>query len=333
MSKGKIIILGGTGFLGFYTTKLALERGYEVDSLSLNDVPQEYPKEVKTTYIDIFKASEEKMVSLLTGYDYMIYALGPDDRCPPVGPANKFFNDLLVDNTIKVFKAAEKAGIKKSVLFGSIFTYFVRRYPDIQLVDKHIYAECRVKQAVAVNKIKEKMEVVTLEIPYVFGFLPGKIPAWKSVFLDKYMNGKKYVFFAKGGTTMISVEHIAEAAIGAIEYGKDGELYPLGDESHTFKWMLQTMAKYASKNEKKILCPETWMCVFGAKMYEKEKKEKGLESGIDYVEFMRNVLSKKLFIDDADIKRVCETLHMTRGGLEESIKETMEKCYPGQSME
>ena len=35
---------------------------------------------------------------------------------------------------------------------------------------------------------------------------------------------------------MIAVEHIAEAGIGAIEYGKDGERYPIGDENRSFKW-------------------------------------------------------------------------------------------------
>ena len=36
--KKKLLILGGTGFLGYYTTMLALKKGYEVGSISLNDV-------------------------------------------------------------------------------------------------------------------------------------------------------------------------------------------------------------------------------------------------------------------------------------------------------
>lgn len=34
----KLLILGGTGFLGYYSTLEALKRGYEVGSLSLDDV-------------------------------------------------------------------------------------------------------------------------------------------------------------------------------------------------------------------------------------------------------------------------------------------------------
>ena len=34
----KIMIVGGTGFLGYYATQTALEHGHEVASFSLDDV-------------------------------------------------------------------------------------------------------------------------------------------------------------------------------------------------------------------------------------------------------------------------------------------------------
>ena len=63
MSK-KLLILGGTGFLGYYTTMLALKKGYEVGSISLNDVNLEgwYPKEVKVQFTDLFETDEDTLV-------------------------------------------------------------------------------------------------------------------------------------------------------------------------------------------------------------------------------------------------------------------------------
>ena len=52
MSK-KLMIVGGTGFLGFYTAKLALSKGYKVGSISIldddlvnKDLASWYPKEI-----------------------------------------------------------------------------------------------------------------------------------------------------------------------------------------------------------------------------------------------------------------------------------------------
>ena len=57
MSK-KIMIVGGTGFLGFYTAKLALSKGYEVASISIldddlinKDLNSWFPKEINNTLI------------------------------------------------------------------------------------------------------------------------------------------------------------------------------------------------------------------------------------------------------------------------------------------
>ena len=79
--KKKIMILGGTGFLGYYSTLEALKRGYEVGSISLDDVNLEgwYPKEVKTQFTDLFTVEEDKLAEMMKGYDYMIYSVGPDD--------------------------------------------------------------------------------------------------------------------------------------------------------------------------------------------------------------------------------------------------------------
>ena len=86
MSK-KLMIVGGTGFLGYYTAKLALSKGYEVGSISIldddllnKDLDSWFPKEIKNTILDVFSASEEEIAEALKGYDYMIYSVGPDDR-------------------------------------------------------------------------------------------------------------------------------------------------------------------------------------------------------------------------------------------------------------
>ena len=332
--KKKIMIVGGTGFLGYYTAKLALEKGYEVGSISIldddlvnKDLDSWFPKEIHSTILDVFSASEEEIAKAMEGYDYMVYSVGPDDRYTPKAPSYEFFHFRLVESCAKVFRAAEKAGVKKGVCFNSYFAYFDRRHPEMGLAKKHPYVRCRVEQAALLNKQKKDMEVVVLEFPYIFGSMEARLPIWRDVFLDRYVNGHKTVYFSKGGTTMTSVEHIAESAIGAIEYGKDGERYPVGDENRSFRWMLSYMAECKGV-KKKIVCPPTWLCVLGAKAIQNKDRKKGLEGGLDYALVMKEVMSIDLVVEPEVLDKVCEELHISRGGLEEAVRKTMDRCYP-----
>ena len=328
------MIVGGTGFLGYYTAKLALSKGYEVGSISIldddlvnKDLSSWYPKEIKNQLIDVFEASEETLEEAMKGYDYMIYAVGPDDRYTPKAPSYDFFHYRLVESVGKVFRAAEKAGIKKAAVYNSYFAYFDRRYPEMKLKEKHPYIRCRVEQAALLNEQKKNMEVVVLELPYIFGSMEARLPIWRDVFLDRYVNGHKTVFFSKGSTTMTAVKHIAEAGMGAIEYGKDGERYPIGDQNKSFKWMLSYMSECKGV-KKKIVLPPTWMCVLGAKAIVNADRKKGLEGGLDYALVMKEIMSIDMCIEEEVMDKVNEELHISRGGLEEAIQATMDRCYP-----
>jgi uncharacterized protein YbjT (DUF2867 family) len=59
----KIIIVGGTGLLGYHSLLVALNRGYRVDSLAIDDIElgDWYPGEVNVRYGDIFELSEDKL--------------------------------------------------------------------------------------------------------------------------------------------------------------------------------------------------------------------------------------------------------------------------------
>ena len=332
----KLMIIGGTGFLGYYTAKLALKEGWKVGSISIldddlvnKDLDSWFPKEIHNDLLDVFTCKEEELTELMKGYDYMIYAVGPDDRYTPKAPAYEFFHTRLVDACAKAFRAAEKAGVKKAAVYNSYFAYFDRRHPEMKLKETHPYIRCRVEQAELLNSQKKNMEVVVLELPYIFGSMEARLPIWRDVFLDRYVNGHKTVYFSKGGTTMTSVNHIAEAGIGALKYGKDGERYPIGDQNKSFKWMLDTMSK-AKGVHKKILMPPTFLCVLGAKAIEKGFHKKGLEGGLDYAKVMKDIMSIDLVIEEDVMDKVNAELHISRGGLEESIKATMDRCYPNE---
>ncbi len=334
MAKEKLMIMGGTGFLGYHTALLALEKGFDVASISLDDIDLEgwYPKEIKTHFVDVFKASEDELANLMKGYDYMVYSIGPDDRDTPKAPSYDFFHQHLVIDCAKCFRAARKAGVKKAVVFNSYFAYFDEIYPQLKLSTYHPYIRARVEQAQILNAEKENMEVVVLQLPYIFGSMPKRTPLWKQTFLDRFAYGKKTIFFPKGTTTMTAVSHIAEAAIGALLYGEDGKCYPIGDENRTYNWMLDTMMEHALGKKRKIINPPAFLCAMGAKSIVKKEKKMGNEPGLDLVRVMKEIMSSdEIVVPNNVMDEVNNLLHVSRGGLKEAIEETMDACYPNHS--
>jgi nucleoside-diphosphate-sugar epimerase len=264
----------------------------------------------------------------MKGYDYMVYSVGPDDRITPPAPSYDFFRQRLVTAVGKVFLAAEKAGIKKAVVYNSYFTYFNQIYPQLQLEKYYPYVRARIEQAKLLNEQKKKMEVVVLMLPYIFGSMPKRTPLWKDVFLDRYANGKKTIFFPKGKTTMINVKHIGEAGMGALLYGKDGEYYPIGDQNKSYNFMLDEMMKAVLGHTRKIINPPGWLCALGAKSIVKKERKEGKEPGLDYPRTMKDIMSKEIVIPEDVMDKVNKELHIGRGDLEQGIKDTMAACYP-----
>lgn len=321
-----IMIVGGTGFLGYHSLLEAKKRGHKVDALAIDDVElgDWYPKDVKLGFGDVFVLAEDDLTRRFKGYDAMIYAVGPDDRITPKAPAYDFFHTRLVEAVEKVATAARKAGIKKMVLLNSYFAYFDRLWPEKGLSKHHPYIRCRVEQAERVIAAgKSDMSVSVLELPYIFGSMPNRIPLWKDVLLDRFAKGR-YIFFPRGGTSMIAVEHVAEAIIGAIENGQHGKRYPVGDENHTYNEMLEMMMEAIGENKRIINIPKS-LAVLAGGFIEKGFKKRGLEGGLEARLLMRDIMTDYLYFDTSN---TVEKLGYGRGGIKEAIQKTMMACYP-----
>lgn len=328
----KVFIVGGTGFLGYYSTLEFIRQGVKVGTMSLPDIPlgEWFPKEVEVKYGNVFEMPEEELIEVFKGYDAMVYAVGPDDRVVPKAPAYNFFYDRLVTACTKVFVAAQKAGVKKAVLLGSYFCYFDRLFPERKLAEHHCYIRVRNEQAVSVIEAgKDTMEVVILELPYIFGRMPERMPLWKEVFLDRFEK-MPAIFFPKGGTNMIHVTGIAEGVVAATFFGKGGEHYPIGGVNMKYKDMIGIMMDVSGNTKKAVNVP-TWMAYLGGKMVDKGFAKEGKEGGLDHAKLMYDIQSLDYYFDPTPFR---EALHYDelgyKGGLDviTGITDTIKACYP-----
>ncbi len=348
----KVFICGGTGFLGFYSAKEFLRQGVEVSVLALpNEITLSqswWPSEIKVNYGKLFDFKNDNATDLLTkdqlveyfkGNDVLVYAVGPDDRMhtTPGVSGYDFFHKYLVDKVIPVFEAAKEAGVKKAVLLNSYFAYFNRIWPEKHLADRHPYIKVRCEQGDALIKVgggraNGGMDVVVLELPYIFGNMPEREPLWKEIFLDRFAK-MPAVMFPKGGTAMIHVQGIAEAVVSASYYGEHGDKLPIGAYDETYKTMINMMMEDCGATKRYMGVP-TWMATIGGYMVANSLKKTNQDSGLNYKHLMTDIQSQKLYLGKDVIDAVRKHLHYDEfgydggGTLEDGIKKTMIACYP-----
>lgn len=327
----KLMIVGGTGFLGYYTALEALKKGYKVSSFALDEIDLSgfYPKEIDVTFGDIYELSEDELVNILKGHDYMVYSVGPDDRITPAAPSYEFFREGLVEQCSKVYRAARRAGIKRTVLFNSYFAYFDRAYPEKKLAEYHPYIRCRVEQQARLMEESEgEMDVITLELPYIFGAMPERTPIWKDVYIERFFRAPA-IFFPRGGTSMIHADNVGRAAIGALEHGEHGGRYPVADENLPFKTMIGYMQE-GLKLKKPVMQPGKRICAAGANSIAKKEAREGREAGLNMKRLMLDIMGEELYIPAEMIDEISKKFgyYEYRGNVKKGILEAMEACYP-----
>lgn len=323
----RVCIVGGTGLLGFHAALELLRRGHEVHSVALRDIELGawFPRRITVHEADVGQLGERRLTELLRGIDALVYALGPDDRALPAAPAYDFFHDKLVRQCGRVFAAARKAGVTRAVVLGSYFTHFDRLWPHKKLAQNHAYVRCRVEQAqAAIEAGGATMRVSVLELPYIFGTMPGRTPLWKDVVLDMLVR-MPVVFYPDGGSTMITAAHVGQAVAGAVERGAHGRHYPIGDENLSWDEMLAVMLETLGMADKKVIHIAPWIGALVGRVQRRLHEREGKESGLNHEPLFADVMSERLFMDP---ELSVAALGYGRGGVRAAIEETVRACYP-----
>jgi nucleoside-diphosphate-sugar epimerase len=209
------------------------------------------------------------------------------------------------------------AGVKRGVLLNSYFSYFDRTRPEMHLADNHPYIRSRREQAKeSLAASLPDLELMVLELPWVFEATPGRPPSWK--FFVKYAQSPWPLFFTEGGTNMIAVPHVAQAIVNAIEHGKGGETYLVGDENVTWREFLTRLSKLAGKPKNVITIPTPLarLLIGGFQMFRTlQGKSGGLVPG-KFVGFQ----TSNTFFDPAPSR---QALGYGQGGLDQAFQDTI----------
>jgi dihydroflavonol-4-reductase len=317
-----VLILGGPGFIGYHATRVLQGRGYSVTAVGLPPAPEPglFSPETRVVLKDLNALADSEVLDLLRGHHAVVFAAGADDRVTPRRPAWPFFRAANVETAQRFFALARKAGVKRGVLLSSYFAHFARTRPELELAKHHPYIRSRLEQEQAcLDAALPDLELTILELPYIFGAMPGRVPLWRP--LVKYVAATPLLFYTRGGTNMLAVEHVAEAICGAIERGKAGERYLIGDENLTWIEFLDRLGR-ALGRRKRVFTMPNWVVLPALAGVKLLHRLQGKEGGLDPVHLLE-LQSINTFFDPEPSRRA---LGYGSGGLDRAFVETVEAC-------
>ena len=320
----KVLVLGGTGFLGYYTSRELLDRGYQVKSVALPPMPDDAlfaDMEVENILANVNEMSDDALSELLSDVYAVMYAIGADERTIPQAPAYDFFYKANVEPTVRLARLAREAGVKKFVIYGSYTAEFAERFNDLDLKSQG-YPAARLKQEqAAFEQGQGKMDVTSLRLPYIFGVMPGRTPLW-TMFVDQ-IRGQSSFPALPGGTAMITVEQVAQAAVGAMENGEHANSYAVASYNMKYQDFYELIVKALGQEDMTKIIPVTYEQI--KESYEaidqaaaKEGKEHGIHMSVS-----GKMNERDLYIDPND---TMEKLKIRDQDVLTSIKETLKVC-------
>lgn len=251
--------------------------------------------------MDINSLKDSEVKKLMKGCDTFVYAAGVDERIEFAPPVYDKYYEFNIKPLVRLLTIAKSVGVKKSVILGSYFSHFAKTRPELNLYKHHPYIRSRIDQeneALAFND--DKMEVMVLELPYIFGAQKGRKPVWM-LYIDLLLPMEKAVYYPKGGTTMVTVNQVGQCIAGAVEKGKGGKCYPVGWFNMEWTELLAIINKYMGCEDKKIVTIPTFLYKLASYKMAKDYKKQNIEPGLNPVKFVK-LMTSNCFIDKDVIK-------------------------------
>lgn len=323
--QSKVLVVGGTGFIGFHIVRALLASAMQVtiftrDPEKAKTLFARHPGAGQLNYLkgDIDSCSEAELVGVLQAFDKLVFAAGVDERVEPEGDAWTFFKHANVDSCEKLFRAAQQSKITHAALLSSIFLNMAQSQPELTLAEKHPYIRSRVEQnRVSQALAKDHFILTTLEVPWVFGVSPHTESQWSS--LITYARTGTPLLSCRGGVNVIAVQSVAEAVAGALQYASESSCQTIGDLNLSHEQLMQHLCEFAGRHDKKITLLNDAVFQEIMRAGGVFKDIFGWKSGLD-IRYLPELLTQDIYVDNHESKLL---LGYSTGKALQAIRETV----------
>lgn len=228
----RILVTGGSGFIGRNIVKKLKEKGHYVITLDIKEKNSNSDEHVTGNILDL-----ELMKKITRRIDCVFHLAAVTS--PPE------FEDLLSDGyrtnvlgTYNVLASSARNGVRRVILASSSSVYGdsmrISREEDLPDSYRNFYpVSKRINELTAKVFMNYNLETVTLRYFNTYGIGENTKGSYSSViwkFIDDIRNGRSPVIYGDGTQRrdFIYVEDTARASVLAMERGKNGEVYNVG---------------------------------------------------------------------------------------------------------
>ena len=252
----KAFVTGGTGFVGANLVRLLLQQGYEVRALvrrsSCLDNLQSLDVEIVEGDLNSSELTQQMSGCQVLFHVAAQYSLWQSDR------------DFLYRNNVlgtrNVLNCAQQAGIDRTVYTSSVAAIGVKQgvadetyqSPVEKLVGDYKKSKYYAERE-AVQAIEQGQDIVVVNPSTPIGAFDRK-PTPTGEIIVRFLQ-RKMPFYVDTGLNLIDVKDVAWGHLLALEKGRTGDRYILGNQNLTFKQLLSKLEKITALPAPKYTIP------------------------------------------------------------------------------
>ena len=336
----RILLIGGTGLLGYETAKILSSDNHEIISFALPPLSRHIsiPKNMEIILKNYLELSDQELINYMKGCEGLIFAAGIDERVESKPPIYNLYYQYNIKPLERLLPLAKQAGIKSVVILGSYFSYFNQIWPELNLTKHHPYIRSRVDQEkLAFSYYQKDFNIAVVQIPYVFGTQKGREPVW-TILVEQIVKMKRRTYWTGGGTTMMTAKQVGQAIVGALYHNSGANSYPLG--YYNMKWpeILNIFHEALNLKERKTIIVPKFLYRIYARYLNWQNKKKDIETGLNLVKFSqlqylnqfidKDLASTKLgVVDDDIVSAMTESIILSKKVLDEKPKDIIKMKY------
>lgn len=316
----QVLVVGGTGFIGFHIVKALITQGHNVSLLCRpgSSAKKHFGNDVNIITGDLNFFLDLPFTELFSQIDAVIYAAGIDERTESFGDPYTFFYKENVTCCVNFIQKAKAYGIKQAIIIGSIFTYLDAQHPQLQLSQNHPYIRSRTAQRDhALALADNNFQVNICETPFVFGATPGCSAVAKR--LINYIRIATPLLSIEGGANAISVHSLSQAIIGILEHVKESGTIAVGDENISWIELTEKISQLVNEKAKpiKLIKPNLLTELTHVGGYLQDLM--GIKSGLDQ-KHIADIINLEAYFDTTEQKK---SLQYKGGDLQQALAETV----------
>lgn len=280
----KILVTGGTGFLGEHIVRELCEAGqHEVTVLSRSKSP--VLSALGVTQISGSVTEGDELEKAIAGCEGVFHVAGVVSRDPD---DSQRMMRTHIDGTRRVMESAARASVRRVVLVSTSGTVAVSASERIHDEQSGYATEVAAGWPYYASKIyQEKLalelgktlgiEVVVVNPSLLLG--PGDRRLSSTEDVLKFLR-KQIPMIPHGGMNFVDARDAALATVAAMTKGRTGERYLLGGPNWTFQEFFGRLGRAAKVRGPKVKLPSKWQ-TFGAGLVEELYRQVGREPLVD----------------------------------------------------